>query len=167
MEDRMYRIISAILLALSPACAFAAGEAAIEKEFTLKASAADVVKWVKENPDAVAKSTHSEVVSRTGDTTRVKRETLKGTYEFTMREATTAADRSYEYNAILIEAHQGGIESNTVRVKIAEGADGGATVYVYMFVKISERAVNSFDVRAGVAKSVRGFQNLMEEKFND
>lgn len=163
----MRKLLTFLAVALIPSLAHCAGEAAIEKDFALKASAADVVAWIKENPDAVARSTHSEVVSRDGDTTRVKRETLKGTYEFTIREATSVADRSYEYDSHLIEAHRGGIEANTVKVRIAEGASGGATVYVYMLVKINERSVSSFDVRAGIAKSVRGFQNLMEERFND
>lgn len=140
-----------------------AGEAEVHKSFVVATSPKNLATWVQQNADAVAESTGCQLVSREGDKVRLRKRTPKGTFEFTLREVLKVGDTGGGYSTTLVEVHQGPLQEQTTIAKV-EDSNGKAKVTIYMKAKVGGRVMD-VDVRLGLNKSLRGFQDLLENNF--
>jgi len=139
-------------------------EGSFSKTFYVSADVSEIIKWVMENQDAVVKSTHCEVVSRDGDLVRVKRETVKGTFEFTLKEMISVGKGQAVYATKLVESHKGGLVDEQMRVTLTRDRDR-TQFKLYAKAKVDRRNIRRFDIIAGLAASAKGFENLMIKRF--
>lgn len=159
------RYMAFVFVVLCASFVYAGGEAANSTQFFVKTPPDQVAAWLKAHPDSVAQATHSIVVSRTGDTTRLRRETVKGDYEFTMKETIKQNGSNYTYEGTLVQSHVGQVAGQVIKATLTP-RNGGTVVDVYMYCKIDDRRIRSMDVRVGISKSIKGFENFMIDQFD-
>lgn len=141
-----------------------AGEASIDRTFTINAKSSVVAEWLKSHPEDIARSSGAKVISRNGNKVRVKKETIKGTFEFTLQESIVQQNNNTIYSAVLIETHQGAIVQDDIKATVLSVGDK-TKIEVHMSVKINDRKVKDSEARIGVSRAIRGFQELLESKF--
>jgi len=156
-------VIAAVVAVFGLSASLFAGESHHTKEFTVRAKPDVVAKWLKDNPKEVARSTGSEIVSQDGEKVRLRQDTPRGLMEFTVRETVEENGQKVNYNSALVEVHEGLIEDQTTKVTIEPDGNGTA-ITIELFAKVKN--VKPVAVRTGLSKSARGFQELVERKFN-
>jgi len=139
------------------------GEAWCVKKFNIKSEPSTISQWLKEHSAEVAKATGNEIVSKDGDNIRLMQDTPKGIIEFTVHEKFTDDKTTYSYNSDLTKVHQGPIEDQKTIVKI-NVVDGRTVVEIKLFAKVEDTA--SVSIKTKLHKSTKGFQELLERKFN-
>jgi hypothetical protein len=103
-------------------------------------------------------------VSRDGDLIRVKKETPKGTFDFTLRERRSMGDGEAIYSTKLVESHKGGLVDEQLSVTMTQE---GSKVKVALksTANVEQRGIKFIDVAASLSASGRGFEKLLTSKF--
>lgn len=156
----MIRFITAVLVALGLSCMAYGGESTVAKEFVVKSKPGFVSQWLKAHPKEVAKSTGCQIISQNGDKIRVRQETSKGLMEFTLQEKYD--DETLLYESKLVQVHRGLIEDQKTTVTIEEHEDG-ALVRIELWASV--RDTKGVAIKPTLAKSVKGFQEMVESRF--
>lgn len=137
------------------------GESWHEKEFEVKASPKVISDWLKKNPKEIASYMGGELISKNGDKVRIRQDTPKGIMEFTLEETLKENGDTYDYMSKLVEVHEGLIEDQMTVVKLTPKGSGSI---VTIRLSATVRDVKPAQIRSGLAKSIRGFQEMVERK---
>ena len=159
----MFKGLMTVIICISSSSLLFGGEAWNVKKFNIKSNPSTISQWLKEHPKEVARATGNEIVSKDGDNIRLMQDTPKGIIEFTVHEEFTNDKTVYNYNSNLIKVHQGPIEDQKTVVKISV-VDGSTMVEIKLFAKVEDTA--SVSIKTKLHKSTKGFQELLERKFN-
>lgn len=136
----------------------------VEKDFIVKESPDVVSKWLLANPDKIVESTGSKLISRKDGLVRVRKQTSKGDYEFTIRETTKITATTTLYVTKLVEVHEGDIVSHTNKITLTP-TNKGTKVVIYMFVDVKNKRVTPLDIHVTLSKSANGFERMLKSKF--
>lgn len=162
----MIKTISAVLVSffILVAAPLFGGESWHEKEFEVRQSPKVISDWLKDHPKEVARSTGSELISKEGNKVRVRQDTPKGMMEFTLQETIKDNGKVYDYKSKLIQVHEGLIEDQETIVKLSPSRRGGTIVTITLSASVRE--TKPIAIKTGLNKSARGFQEMVERKFN-
>jgi len=162
----MIKKIAAVLMSffILTAAPLFGGESWHETEFEVRSSPKEVSDWLKDHPKEVARSTRSELVSKDGDKIRVRQDTPKGLMEFTLQETAKDNGKTYDYKSKLIKVHEGLIEDQVTTVKLSPSRFGGTIVVMKISARV--RDTKPIAIKTQIAKSARGFQEMVQRKFN-
>ena len=153
----MKRLITALLVALSTTAAFG-GQARVQQTVIVNKTPDQLATWLTANMNEVARSTGSEIVSRSGDKVRVRKRTAKGTFEFTLQETVTQSTPSV-YNSHLVESHRGSLRSQDTTATLSPHGSKQSKVSITMSAEAE--GYMDVDVRISLNKSMRGLEDLL------
>ncbi len=141
-----------------------AGEGRISRSFHVNSDLNTVSTWLNAHHDEVAESTHCQIVSRSGDLIRVRRSTMKGDFEFTLRESLTEGSGQGTYRLDFVESHRGRLADEKTVVTFSRSGNG-TDVTIYAEAKVDDPRIRNAGVQAGLSASVRGFERMMLNRF--
>jgi hypothetical protein len=156
-----YAVLAFLLLISSVAYS---GEASISKSFYVDAHLEQLATWLDNHRDQVAESTHCKIISRQGDLIRVRRDTIKGTYDFTLRERIVEGEGKGTYSTVLVQSHIGKLTEEKIIVNMS-AAGNRTLIHLYAYAKVDDKRIKDMDVRVGLSVSARGFQRLLTKTF--
>lgn len=151
-------------LALLVGTAAFAGEGRISRSFTVKSDINTVANWLNANHDEVARSTHCRIISRNGNLVRVSRSTMRGEFEFTLKETLTEGSSNGTYRMDLVESHKGRLTHEKTVVTFTKSGSG-TNISIYAEAVVDDPRIRNPAVIAGLSTSVRGFERMMLSRF--
>lgn len=154
--------LSICILAISSLAT--AAEAKHSRTFYVNGEIPVVVEWIINNEDKVVKSTRCEIVSRRGDLVRVKKKTLKGTFEFTLRERMQLGKGEAIFSTNLVESHRGNLVKEEVTVTMTQER-GRIKMVLFAHAIVNDRRISHRNLSTSLSISARGFENLMTSQF--
>ena len=157
-------LLTIVFLFVPSMLSAADAEASFNSTFYVSGNLRGVVDWLAANESAVVESTRCEILSRDGDLIRVRKETVKGTFDFTLRERISLGNGEAIYSTKLVESHKGGLVDEQLQVKMTQE---GSKVKVVLksTAKVNQRGIRFIDVSASLSASGRGFEKLLTSKF--
>jgi len=141
-----------------------AGEGRLSRSFPVRSDIQTVADWLNSHHDEVARSTHCRIISRRGNLVRVARNTMKGEFEFTLRETITEGKDSGTYRMDLVESHKGRLTHERTVVTFTKSGSG-TSISIYAEAVVDDPRIRNPAVIAGLSTSVRGFERMMLSRF--
>jgi hypothetical protein len=154
-------LITCIFLASSSVMA---AEGSYSRSFYVKSDVKKVTKWIMDNEDAVVESTHCTIVSRDGDIVRVKKESPKGTFEFSTKVRISIGENEATYSTVFVKSHKGRLVDEQITVKITREKNR-TKMSLSGKAEVDSRRIRRIDIVTALATSARGFERLITSKL--
>lgn len=141
-----------------------AGEGRISRSFSVQTDMQEIADWLNSHHDEVAESTHCHIISRRGELIRVKRTTMKGDFEFTLREKITEGTHRGTYSTTLVKCYKGDITKEDILVTFTKSGSG-TKIDISAECIVNNPRIKNVEVVAGLSVSARGFERMIKSRF--